>query len=113
VSPEKIFDQFEALLEQERLAIRSLDAQRVASLADQKEALLGALRACSLPTQPQFAERMTKLVKELRRNGVLLANARDCLRDVLSACQGGSQLPSHARGAHAAALPPTMVSYRG
>jgi hypothetical protein len=59
-----------------------------------------------------LAARLSVLIKELRRNGVLLVHARDCLRDVLSASQGRPPTVSPL-ATHSTAPPPTLLSLRG
>lgn len=76
------------LLAEERDAIRCLDAATVAAAASEKEALLVDLRSDSLAERPVLIDELRSLIVELRRNGVLLAHARDCVRDAITALQG-------------------------
>lgn len=75
----------EALLTEERAAIRALDGPAVDHAASRKLALVEALR--NFPPEALRAEgrHITRLVAQLRQNGVLLAHARDCLRDAVAA----------------------------
>jgi hypothetical protein len=85
VSSEEILDKLEGLLEQERRAIRGLDGAGVARAAEEKEALVRALCTQGDLDGAGLELRLRALTSGLRRNGVLLAHARDCLRDVLVA----------------------------
>lgn len=87
-TPESIFDRFEVILEEERAALRSLDGTRVDAIADEKTALLQDLQSHGLIGRADMAPRLRRLSSSLRRNAVLLAHARDCLRDVLSVIHG-------------------------
>lgn len=80
---ELALDRLEQLLDEERDALRRLDGARVEALTDEKSALVHALPE-SLPARPDLAPRLRALAAGLRRNAVLLAHARDCLRDVLA-----------------------------
>ncbi len=106
----------EALLAEERAAIRTLDAGRVLELSLEKERLVEALRtptASRSPAPKPPADRLRRLGDDLRRNAVLLAHARDCIRDVVAG-HGAADAPLPARsGRPAAALPGRRVSVTG
>ncbi len=85
----------ETLLLEEREAISGLDADRVARISAEKEALFSMLEAATEVERRAFAPRLHGLAPALRHNGVLLAHARDCLRDALAAMAG--EMPSLAR----------------
>jgi len=89
MTPEQMFGQFDGLLEQEREAIRCLDARRVHDIAAEKADLFLEIRGCTLG-RSDLTQQFRELAAGLRRNAVLLAHARDCLRDVLSAFRDGS-----------------------
>ena len=95
MSPEQLFGRFDRLLEEERVAIRRLDGGRVHDIAAEKADLFleirENIRGCS-----DLALRFGELAAGLRRNAVLLAHARDCLRDVLSAFHDGSPATPYA-----------------
>lgn len=76
-----------ALLESEREAIRRLDAARVEEIATEKQRLVDAI--ATVQPEPLIAA-LRELVHDLRRNAVLLAHARDCLRDVIAAAAPGA-----------------------
>lgn len=84
--PEQALDRIERLLDEERDALRRLDGARVEALTDEKATLVRGLPE-SLPGRPDLAPRARAVAAGLRRNAVLLAHARDCLRDVLAAVQ--------------------------
>jgi hypothetical protein len=75
----------ERLLTDEREAIRRLDGARVLELAGQKQALF-TLICCraSEARSPAFVGELRALMPQLRRNGVLLAHARNILRDAIA-----------------------------
>lgn len=77
--------QLEQLLREEREAIRRLDGARVIAFAERKKQLLCALRDGPGGLDLPRAARLRALVPALRQNGVLLAHARDILRDALVA----------------------------
>jgi hypothetical protein len=83
MSPEHLFGQFDRLLEEERAAIRRLDGSRVHDIAAEKADLFLEIRR-QVRGRADLAPRFRDVAAGLRRNAVLLAHARDCLRDVLS-----------------------------
>jgi hypothetical protein len=80
-----------AVLDEERAAIRRLDATAVGAAARTKESLAQTLTALSPADLAPIAGDMARLRAELRRNGVLLAHARACLKEVteISAARRG------------------------
>jgi hypothetical protein len=85
-------ERFRLLLEQERAALRRLDADAVVRAAEEKQAIVAALLAEDdvRNSKPLLEE----IRDELRKSSVLLAHARDCLRDALgvsSAARGPGQ----------------------
>ncbi|MGO8999400.1 MAG: hypothetical protein ACLQVI_39245 [Polyangiaceae bacterium] len=79
----EIITQMEDLLAEERDAIVRLDGPRVATLAERKLALAQALQAAPPSARAAVSGRMKALVRTLRTNSVLLAQARGILADVL------------------------------
>jgi hypothetical protein len=76
--------ELERLLRDEREAIRGLKAEQVLSYAGRKEALVRALQAEGHLSEQDTAG-LRALVPALRHNSVLLAHARDVLRDAIAA----------------------------
>jgi len=82
------------VLVNEREAIRRLDAEGVARAASEKERVMTALLATKDETErKQLIEVLGELKSELRRNLVLLAHARDYLRDAIELCRPTSGRP--------------------
>jgi hypothetical protein len=79
--------EIEALLSEEREAIRRLDGKRVLELAARKQELVGELAANRDAFTPDMAGRLQALTPALRHNGILLAHARDVLRDAVAAAR--------------------------
>jgi len=103
--------ELEQLLREERDAIRRLDGARVLAYAQRKEAIVARLRGGAGSLGPDAMARFRALAPALRHNGVLLAHARDVLRDALCAAR-----PAGAPTAAASptrAVPPRILSVRG
>jgi len=104
-------DALDALLDAEREAVRSVDATRAVALADEKEALLGVLRAADWAHAPSEVARFRGLVPRLRENGVLLAHARNAARDLVQALAASSRPATYdAQGASGTSLRGTRLS---
>ena len=88
MSADEILAEFKIVLADERAAIRSADAKAVLEAATKKEKLAADLVECGAWTRGDMLQPLSKLVEELRNNGVLLAHARDCLRDAIAALHG-------------------------
>jgi hypothetical protein len=74
----------QALLEvlaEERKAIRTLDGAAVEQAATKKEELVGELREMTATELLEEARNLALLRAELRRNSILLAHARACLKE--------------------------------
>jgi hypothetical protein len=104
--------ELEQLLRDEREAIRRLDAAQVLSYAERKEALVGTLQVGGGALSEETAVRLRALAPALRHNSILLAHARDVLRDALAAARAqlGPTLPMQARPVGVA---PRILSVRG
>lgn len=72
-----------AVLADERVAIRRVDAAGVMDATRKKEELAKVLGAMSLADLAAVSSELPALRAELRRNGVLLAHARSCVSQVL------------------------------
>lgn len=71
-----------SVLEREREAIRRMDAQAVDECTAEKQRLFVVVTTATKAGEISHEE-VKSLCIELRRNGVLLAFARDCVRDAL------------------------------
>jgi predicted nucleotidyltransferase len=98
MDPNSLLSRLEALLDEERAAIVGLDAARVERAADEKQALLDAL-VRGAPLDAALQPRLGALRGALQHNLILLAHARDCVRDALAALRLGGLVPSGAGGA--------------
>ncbi|HEX7667416.1 MAG TPA: hypothetical protein VF407_22950 [Polyangiaceae bacterium] len=94
MSAEEILEEFTQVLALEREAIRKTDAKGVLEAAMRKEKLAADLVESGAWTRADMVPSLKKLVEELRNNGVLLAHARDCLRDAIAALQGSPSAQS-------------------
>ena len=113
MTPLAVIETIEGLLIEERSAIVALDATRVAGIAEEKESLMTALRDALPAVGVEHRPRLRELRDALRQNALLLAHARDCLRDALAAfCVDAPASSKSARGA-LAARPGARVSIRG
>jgi hypothetical protein len=88
MTADEILAEFKVVLADERAAIRKADATAVLQAAAKKEKLAADLVECGAWTNPDLLGGLSKLVEELRNNGVLLAHARDLLRDAIAALHG-------------------------
>jgi hypothetical protein len=95
--PRDPITELEHLLIEERDAIRKLDSLRVLECASRKESLIEELRGPDGSVAPEILARLRTLVPALKNNGILLAHARDILRDALSAVRSelGAAIASH------------------
>lgn len=80
---EQLVTSMRATLAAEREAIRRLDVQGVNAAAAAKEKLLGALKDAPTSERAALVAALGELKTELRRNLVLLAHARDYLRETV------------------------------
>lgn len=94
MSAEEILAQFEHVLAVEREAIRAANADAVLEAAMRKEKLAADLVEAGAWTRADMVDGLKRLVEDLRNNGVLLAHARDCLRDAIAALQGSPSAQS-------------------
>jgi len=105
--------ELETLLREEREAIRRLDSPAVLSFAQRKEALIHTLRGGGTTLSASGAESLRALVPALRHNSVLLAHARDILRDAITASRSEMASPTTPHGAPVAGAAPRILSVRG
>ncbi len=71
------------VLEEERAAIRRIDARAVEEAARRKEAIAAQLAEHAPADLAGHIPSITQLRAELRRNGILLAHARSCLQQAV------------------------------
>jgi len=94
-SLEALLDRMVELMALEREALRQRDAGQVLALADEKESLLEFMQErMKGRISKGTAERLRSVAADLRRNGILLAFARDSLRDALAALERAGHAPS-------------------
>lgn len=84
------------ILVEERDAIRRLDATAVTAASRRKEALAQELTSLTTADLAPIAGDILLLRAELRRNGVLLAHARACLKEVSEIAAARSGKPRSA-----------------
>lgn len=101
-------------LDAERAAIRTRSSEAILKTAEQKEALLDALKRHAAAGQgPAVRDALRELVPALRQNLVLLAHARDCLRDAIEAVRGEVLPPVPTVNASAPLRPGMRISVVG
>lgn len=80
----EILTELEGLIRDERKAIVAFDGETVARLADRKEHLLAELAKSDTQVDLRVdRQRFLSVAAELRHNGILLAHARDCLKEAI------------------------------
>lgn len=105
--------ELEQLLREEREAIRRLDGASVLTYAERKEAIVKVLQNGDQKLSKESAARLRALVPALRHNSVLLAHARDVLRDALVATRTGFAPASPTTPTRPAEAAPRILSVRG
>jgi flagellar biosynthesis/type III secretory pathway chaperone len=105
-SCETTLDQIDRLIDDEREAIRSIDVDRLDEFAARKLTLMGQLSDRGLTERPDLAARFRETINQLRNNGVLLAHARNCVRDVIQIVAAPASL--YDPSGKAAAAPTTV-----
>jgi flagellar biosynthesis/type III secretory pathway chaperone len=88
---ERTLTELEQLVGEEREAIRRLDGSRVLELATRKQALVQQLCEHGAAMSPDHVNTLRTLVSRLRQNGVLLAHARNVLRDAVAVMRRETQ----------------------
>lgn len=102
------------LLDRERVAIRTMRGETVAALADEKQRLVEQLLTVTTSGNPAHVDGVRRASAALRRNGILLASARDILRDALGAAVVPSPIvPGRASIHERPTSRPALVSVRG
>jgi hypothetical protein len=111
MSPKGTLDRLLEVLADERAALRAMDGPRVDLAANEKERLFAELVAGDAFRRPELREQLAQLVAELRRNTILLAQARDCTKDAVAAM--GVVLAAPHSTALATTLRPARLSTHG
>ncbi|MFO0592813.1 MAG: hypothetical protein U0441_35040 [Polyangiaceae bacterium] len=102
------------LIEQERQVIRTRDSAAILAMAEQKEAVLASLKKHAEDGQSQAVrEGLKDLAPALRQNLVLLAHARDCLRDAIETLRGEVMSPLSANKPASPLRPGMRISVVG
>lgn len=78
-----ILDRMEQLLEEERMAIRTLEGPRVQAIACEKLALMTSLDGSGEARRKEHASRVKEIVRRLRHNSVLLVQAKAILGEAV------------------------------
>src|SRR5512142_3093867 len=86
MTADKLVAAMRAVLEEEREAIRTLDAEAVLAASSVKEDILRRLQLTPPAERGALREALTELKGELKRNLVLLAHARAIVRDAIATC---------------------------
>lgn len=84
MNAEELLTQMRAVLATERDAIRRLDSATVAESAKKKEALLAAVSGATDADKPALVQALAAVREDLKRNLVLLAHARDCVKEAIT-----------------------------
>ncbi|MBL9028098.1 MAG: hypothetical protein JNL21_38255 [Myxococcales bacterium] len=82
MTPETTLDELDVLLTRERAAIVALDSETTLRLAEEKATLMDRLGPM-VRGRADLEPRLRASTRKLRDNCLLLAHARDCLRDVM------------------------------
>ena len=83
--------EMKTILADERNALRKLDVKAVTEAGIRKEVLLKAVMTAPEAERKNLAAALMEIKSELRRNLVLLAHARDYLRDAITLCTQNKQ----------------------
>jgi hypothetical protein len=85
MSPDQLLSELRAVLANERIAIRKLDSKTVIEAALAKTALLAEVTKATGEERQALLGALALVRDELKRNLLLLAHARDCVREALAA----------------------------
>ncbi|MBX3258132.1 MAG: hypothetical protein KIS78_12240 [Labilithrix sp.] len=86
MTADELLSAMRAALEAEREAIRRLDGDAVTQAAAVKEEILRGVHGAPAAERPALVAALKELKIELRRNLLLLAHARDYLREAIELC---------------------------
>ena len=83
MSPAELLRELRAVLEAERGAIRRLDHDGIVAATRSKEALVTIVAGAAEPERTPLLRALAEVRGDLKRNLVLLAHARDFVRDAV------------------------------
>lgn len=83
MTPDSLLEDLRAVLATERDAIRRLDSSAIVAAQETKEALLARVVDASDDDKPALCMALGTLREDLKRNLVLLAHARDFVREAI------------------------------
>jgi len=83
MSPADLLRELRAVLEAERDAIRRLDAGAIVTASRSKEVLVAVVAAAVEPERTPMLQALAEVRGDLKRNLILLAHARDFVRDAV------------------------------
>lgn len=87
MTPDELTRTMREVLEQERDGIRRLDVVAVTEATSRKEEIIKSLIEAPPEERAPLVAALGELRNDLRRNLVLLAHARDYLRDAVTLCK--------------------------
>ncbi len=85
MSIDELLLSFETLLEEERRAVVGMDADKVLELSQKKQGYLARLASQPRDALRERGPLMKTITAQIRENCILLAHARDCVRDAIAA----------------------------
>ncbi len=102
-----VLDEIERILDEEREGLRRLDREVIDRCAQRKPSLDAALRAVLAHAKPGELQRarMERLKAAALVNQMLIAQARNCLKNILSVASGSPLTTPPASGAGAPSRP--------
>ena len=83
MSPADLLRELRSVLESERDAIRRLDSARITEASRRKETLVAIVAGAVEPERTPLLHALAEVRGDLKRNLVLLAHARDFVRDAV------------------------------
>ncbi|HSO36133.1 MAG TPA: hypothetical protein VLT33_26580 [Labilithrix sp.] len=81
MTPEATLGELRSVLEMERAAIRRLDTAGITAASRSKEALIAVIAAAVEPERTPMLQALAQVRGDIKRNLVLLAHARDFVRE--------------------------------
>ena len=81
MSPADVLDELRSVLATERDAIRRLDSAGILAASKSKETLIAVIAAAVEPERTPMLKALATVREDIKRNLVLLAHARDFVRE--------------------------------